>query len=137
MTITQRRPRLPEVALPAMNRVHAEELALLERLARTLEAGDEAGIDALLAEFSEHMEAHFAGEERRMEQAAFPPYPMHRAEHDRLRAELSEVRERWARERDPEVLARWFFGDYCDWLETHVATMDHVTAAFLAARGME
>ena len=132
-----RRPRLPEVALPAMNRVHEEELQLLDRLAQVLEQGDEAAIDRWLETFSAHLEAHFRGEEERMERAGFPPYPVHRAEHERMRGEFARVRETWREGRDAAALAQWFYGDYCDWLETHVATMDQVTAAFLAAQGVD
>ncbi|RMG28316.1 MAG: hypothetical protein D6721_08665 [Gammaproteobacteria bacterium] len=135
--MSYRRPRLPEVALPAMNRVHEEELALLDRLAQAFEEGEEAAIDALLEEFATHLEAHFAGEEGRMERAAFPPYPVHRAEHERIREELAQVRARWRETRDAAMLARWFFEDYTRWLESHVATMDHVTAAYLAMQGID
>ncbi len=130
---------LPEVALAEMNAVHRQEIRLLREFVETLEAcrhGNESrdALDPLLGALLDHLAAHFRGEEARMEAAAFPPYPVHKAEHDRVLAEARAVAEAWLRYRDFDALRRYFCEVLPAWMYNHVATMDRVTAAYLAQR---
>ncbi len=130
---------LPEVALAEMNAVHQEEMRLLREFIATLEACDHGhesrdALDPLLGALLDHLQAHFRGEEARMEAAAFPPYAVHKAEHDRVLAEARAVAEAWLRFRDYDTLRRYFCEMLPRWMFDHVATMDRVTAAYLVER---
>ncbi len=130
---------IPNVALEEMNAVHHEEVDLINALLAQLDAvGDGAQpaemLDAPLQHLLKHLREHFAGEERRMLEAAFPPYPMHKAEHDRVFAQARSVHEAWLDSRDVQALADYLGRTLPGWMMQHIATMDAVTARFLVSR---
>jgi hemerythrin len=122
----------PQVALDFMNRDHAEFIAMRSRLLALLDVqAPEAGVDTLLDELLQHTRHHFAEEERLMQQTHFPPYAMHKAEHDHVLADMAARIERWKQERDAAALRTWLEKAVGDWFVTHVSTMDLVTAGFI------
>jgi hemerythrin len=126
----------PQVALDFMNRDHAEFIALRDKLLGLLSAQTPAaGMDTLLEELLEHTRHHFAEEERLMLETRFPPYRMHKHEHDRVLQEMETSIAQWRKERDPLALGKWLEDTVGDWFVTHVSTMDSVTAAFIKAQG--
>ncbi len=134
------RSRIPLVALEDMNAVHYEEVdlinqidALLTRIESGAAEADE--LDALLDALQDHMIEHFRGEEARMEASGFPPYPIHKGEHDRVLLELGGLIDRWKRERDTAPVSRYIRETFPIWFEQHLGTMDAVTADFLARIG--
>ncbi len=127
----------PRVELDFMNRVHDEEVAMLNRLAdlvtqRETDPAVQADIDALLNAFLTHMRRHFADEEAMMRRIAFPPYPVHKQEHDRVLDALTALHE----QTDRRELERFLLEELPGWLDQHVATMDMITARFLAMQGV-
>ncbi len=125
----------PQVALDFMNRDHADFVALRKHLlgllaAQSLDDEMDKQLDALL----EHTRHHFAEEERQMQACRFPPYPMHKAEHDSVLADMAAKIERWKTERDTKALQQWLEQDLGDWFVNHVSTMDFVTARFIASQ---
>lgn len=122
----------PQVALDFMNRDHAEFVVLREKLLDRLahHAADDE-VDALLGELLEHTRRHFAEEERQMQEVRFPPYPMHKGEHDSVLSGMTGQIERWQRERDAAALRDWLDCAVGDWFVQHVRTMDFVTAGFI------
>jgi hemerythrin len=126
----------PQVALAFMNRDHAEFVELLQRITAAL-TGQEpsAHIDALLDELLAHTRAHFAEEERRMQEVQFPPFPMHQGEHQRVLADMETQVATWKSGRDAAALQDWLSHAVSDWFIAHVSSMDFVTAAYIAARG--
>jgi hemerythrin len=129
--------RFPRVALDSMNAVHDEEIDSLNRLAELVaqrRQGEdvEPVIAQLLEAFLPHVEAHFRAEEEQMQAAGFPPYPVHKQEHDRVLAELHERYAIWRNRGDSTELERYLLEDVPSWFEQHVASMDLVTARFLA-----
>jgi hemerythrin len=76
--------------------------------------------------------AHFEGENRLMETYAFPPYPVHRAEHDKLLARIDVLQAEWLRDQELLQLANFIFVEWRAWFEQHVNSMDRVTADFLS-----
>jgi hemerythrin len=122
----------PQVALDFMNRDHAEFAALRDKLLGLLSAqAPDAVVDTLLDELLAHTRRHFTEEERLMQEAHFPPYPMHKGEHDSVLAEMSAQIERWKLERDATALHDWLEKSVGDWFVTHVSSMDFVTAGFI------
>ena len=122
----------PRVALDFMNRDHDEFAALRAKLLDLIAAGSPEGIDGLLDELQRHTIRHFADEETAMQETGFPPYPVHKAEHDAVLADMAARIERWRRERDAEALRQWLDAAVGDWLVNHVSSMDMVTAEFVA-----
>jgi hemerythrin len=134
------RETIPKVALDVMNEVHYEEVDLIIELLKRLDAVaaeklPAEALDTPLENLLEHIRAHFAGEEERMEAAGFPPYPVHKAEHDRVLAEASGVCQAWRSGRDLQALSAYLRRTLPTWMTNHIATMDMITAQFLAARG--
>jgi hemerythrin len=128
---------MPEVALASMNEVHLEEIGLINRLAeRVIHAFDgdlnPEEINAPLAEWVEHTRAHFEGENRLMESYVFPPYPVHKAEHDKLLASIDALHDQWLRDHGLTQLANFIFVEWRAWFDQHVKSMDRVTAEFLS-----
>ncbi len=131
----------PRVELDFMNRVHAEEVGMLNRLAelvrqRETDAGAQTEIDALLDDFLAHMRRHFADEEAMMRRINFPPYPVHKQEHDRILADLDALHGQAREAGDTRELERYLLEIVPEWFDQHVATMDMITARFLQMQGV-
>lgn len=125
----------PQVALSFMNRDHAEFVALRDSLLGQLDARSPAeAVDALLDELLTHTRQHFADEERLMREVNFPPFPVHKGEHDAVLKGMATRIESWKLDRDANVLRAWLDKDVGAWFVNHVSTMDFVTARFIAAQ---
>jgi hemerythrin len=132
--------RIPQVPLDFVNADHREEGRLLNALAEAVEA-TRAGRaeatevlqawDALFA----HTEQHFGREEAAMLRTGFPPYPVHKGEHERVLAEMRTEGERFRAGGDAARLWAYVSSDVPAWFVGHIETMDHVTAQFIASRG--
>lgn len=118
---------VPMLGYAVMDRDHVDSVALLQA-ASAAPAGE---LRAPFAAFAKHLREHFARENALMTQHGFFALHCHKDEHARvlnvvatMEAELEEGKEDRARlyvtERFP------------DWFHTHLATMDRVTADFLA-----
>ncbi|MET0028878.1 MAG: hemerythrin family protein [Candidatus Thiodiazotropha sp.] len=128
--------KMPRVALELMNSVHEEEIALVNELGALLLSGldgavDEAAISQSLSAWITHTREHFEGENRLMRNHNFPPYPVHKGEHDQVLTQLAQLEKAWSDNRDVGVLARFLYEDWLPWFNAHVKTMDTVTAGFL------
>lgn len=124
----------PQVALEFMNHDHAEFIELREKLLTALaQPSNPDEIDALLFQLLDHTRTHFGEEERQMQLAQFPPYPMHKGEHDRVLADMESRVAQWRQSRDAAALRDWLDVAVGDWFVNHVSMMDFVTARFIAA----
>jgi len=125
----------PQVALDFMNRDHAEFVSLRNSLIAFLGGNSpDAEVDALLTELLAHTKHHFAEEERQMQATHFPPYRMHKMEHDRVIADMELHGTNWMTGRDRNELKDWLENDVATWFVNHVSTMDMVTAHFITAQ---
>jgi len=125
----------PQVALDFMNHDHAEFVALRDELLGLLpSSANEVAVDGLLDELLKHTRRHFGEEERQMREVNFPPFPVHKGEHDAVLADMAARVARWKQDRDAEVLRAWLDKDVGDWFINHVSTMDFFTARFIAAQ---
>lgn len=125
----------PQVALDFMNRDHAEFVALREKLLALLaQQAADAEVDALLEQLLHHTRHHFAEEQRLMQEAQFPPYPMHKMEHDRVLEDMQHRVAQWQQQRDAAALKNYLENTLIDWFVNHVGMMDFVTARFIAAQ---
>jgi len=128
---------IPQVAMAFMNDVHAEDVEIIndlyERiLAYKQDAGEAnaAAIDAQFERWYEHTLDHFEGEETKMLELNFPPYSMHKSEHDKALAQMENVYRGWKEKRDIRRLHEYITKDIPLWLSNHIQTMDTVTSMF-------
>lgn len=121
---------LPQVALPGLNVLHAEEGVMINELARLAAAGEGAAFDGLLAEFAEHFDQHLELEKQNMLRTSYPEREAHIAEHDAMLARFAELR---AGAPGLEVWHAFFDTELPAWFLPHVAEHDTPTAAFIAA----
>jgi hemerythrin len=128
----------PQVALDFMNRDHAEFVAMRGQLLDLISAQTpQNDVDTRLDELLAHTRHHFAEEERLMQETRFPPYAMHKGEHDHVLADMSAHIERWKQGRDVVALRDWLDKEVGAWFVTHVGTMDLVTAGYMAMKQKE
>lgn len=129
---------LPLVEMTFMNDVHTEDVHLINRLFETLLAYENEPteknaleVDAVFEAWYTHTVTHFEGEEEKMKESGFPPYAMHKAEHDRALGEMKHLFDTWKETRESKPLKIYLIEVLPHWLLTHIQTMDTVTARFL------
>lgn len=126
----------PQVALDFMNRDHAEFADMRDQLLQLLNNGvAPEALDVLLDKLMTHTEHHFAEEEQAMQVGNFPPYPMHKMEHDRVLAEIRRRVAEWKTGRDAQTLRQFVEFALAEWFTHHVSMMDFVTARYLTTQG--
>lgn len=125
----------PQVALEFMNRDHAEFVALRDDLLGLLAQQAAASeVDAQLERLLQHTSQHFAEEQRLMQEARFPPYTMHKMEHDRVLEDMQARIAQWQQQRDASALKNYLENALANWFVNHVSTMDFVTARYIAGQ---
>lgn len=130
------------VEVESMNQIHHEEADMLNELDELMQQYLAGGTndDALAAKldaFMQHMTAHFQGEEVQMQAISFPPYPIHKSEHDAQIALAKQKISDWKQSGELAPLGEYLRVELPQWLDQHIATMDKVTARFLAMNGKE
>lgn len=126
---------LPMLPVAFMNDDHGHALEQLNELAAALDTSAENPLQLvpLFESFNAHNRAHFLREEQAMLASDFPPYPVHKSEHDRVLVWLdSLVQSLKAGEPNPMEL-RTMEAKIRDWFFMHIRTMDTVTANWLAS----
>jgi len=132
----------PKIAVASMEATHHEEIELVNEIGQLIldgQAGelDEEALRARLEAWIEHTRAHFARENKLMEEYAFPASSVHSNEHHQSLAGLEAVCQAWREEGDLQPLADYVFHHWPEWFRRHVATMDTMTALFLSQRGVQ
>jgi hemerythrin len=131
--------QIPDLLVPSMNADHAREMRLVNELEAAVAAhrrgeGTVAQIVERLSVLAVHTREHFLREEALMREARFPGYPIHKAEHDRVLAEMNAEARAFREHGDAERLSRYLFDALPEWYVSHTRTMDLAAAGFLAAR---
>ncbi|HET8539654.1 MAG TPA: hemerythrin family protein [Anaeromyxobacter sp.] len=129
--------RLPQLPIAFMNADHAHEVRLVNAVEAALAAHrrGEGTLGAVIEQLSllaVHTREHFLREETAMREAGFAAYPAHKAEHDRVLAEMDAEARAFRDRGDRERLSRYLADALPAWFVNHIRTMDAVTAAFLA-----
>ncbi len=132
--------QIPPIAVASMHQTHLEEVELINRLGRALQADateqSRVQIDAALNEWLAHTREHFERENRLMQEHGFFAYDMHAGEHERALQQLSELVAAWHRDGNRSVVEQFIFKQWPQWSTEHVSSMDHVTAQFLQQQGV-
>jgi hemerythrin len=131
---------IPQVPLDFINADHREEARLLNDLDEALaeHRAGRAGPESVVAAFEklyQHTVEHFGREEAAMQRVGFPPYPVHRAEHERVLAELRGEGQAFAEGQDAARLTAYVTQAVPAWFTNHILTMDQITATFVKMRG--
>lgn len=125
--------QVPYFPVGFMNADHADEVRMLNEVEAALSAQrrGEGTLEAVLEKlsvFAVHAREHFLREESLMREARFPAYAAHKAEHDRVLAQMNAEASAFRERGDGERLAKYLFQTLPDWFVTHVRTMDLVAA---------
>ncbi len=131
---------IPQVALPFMNDDHREEARLLNEAIDATKAhvGGKVTVESVLHAFEkllQHTQEHFGREEEAMRRVAFPPYPMHKGEHDRVIDEMESEETHFRETGDTKRLLGYLSQAVPAWFVAHIQSMDNVTAQFVTMRG--
>ncbi|WP_457600462.1 bacteriohemerythrin [Hydrogenivirga sp.] len=119
---------IQKVANMFFNAVHEDEIDLVNQLYDALKANKVQEADKLMDELMVDVEDHFSTEEALMKEADFFGYPMHKADHDKMRKELKQVYGEWKEKKDPKKVIDFLENKLAPWLKLHVAQWDSVTA---------
>ena len=124
---------ITQVSIPSMNAVHHEEVILIEKL--LVKVTKEESAEVLSASFDailEHMQAHFASEEKMMQEAQYPSFSMHKADHDKVLNEARYAEMEWRNRKDVEALKAYLEEELLTWLDQHIKAMDTPMADFVS-----
>jgi hemerythrin len=128
---------LPMVAMDFMNEVHLEDVDIINSLYESIlkyeiekNENNFNNVSSKYQEWFEHTVEHFKNEEIKMQEMKFPPYLMHKGEHDNALNEMDIVFRQWNQNKDSFKLKEYFDEHLKPWLLNHIQTMDTVTASF-------
>ncbi len=119
------------VAIDFMNQDHAEFVLQLSQLNTALENASDKKVSELMTQLFEHTTEHFSHEEAEMQRINFPPYPMHKSEHDQVISLLEGAVSNWETEHSRPQLQQFIKETVIPWFYLHVETMDSITAQFI------
>jgi hemerythrin len=130
---------IPQVTLPFMNDDHREEARLLNEVGEAVQghAKGKVPVETVLQRFEAllaHTQEHFGREEEAMRQASFPPYPVHKGEHDRVIEEMESEEAHFRETGDTARLWGYVSGAVPAWFVGHIQSMDAMTAGFVNMR---
>lgn len=126
---------IPQLPVDFMNEDHAHAAAQLEAMLAALPHydTDRAPLAEACQAFLDHNRAHFAREEAAMQASGFPPYAVHKGEHDRVLGWLEKLAADIESGLPDEAIRPRVERDLPAWLNQHIMTMDRATAAWIAA----
>jgi len=134
----------PRVDIDFMNNTHFDELVLVKDLGEVISkyqqnnevtGEDVKQVTQSLQGWVEHSYAHFARENTLMKEVEFPMCQIHYSEHERVLAEMDSVVSSWEANNNIEIVADYVFSIWPTWFNTHVNTMDLMTAQFAVMNG--
>ncbi len=127
---------VPQVSQDFMNNTHSEEVDIINALFEEILAFEKGNsntekVDTKYQEWIDHTVEHFTTEEVEMIEAEFPPFPMHKGEHDKALVQMREVFEAWKDQREIKILKMYFIEVVPQWLIGHISSMDAMTAHYI------
>lgn len=125
--------QLPEVALDFMNEEHQEAADIYNQVERDFKLHDVDSVISGILEIQEHCINHFAHEEQEMKTYHFPPFQVHKQAHDRVLMEIDMVIKQLQDHRTLSKVSGYIEHAFPSWFSHHLATMDKMTAEFIAA----
>ncbi len=124
---------IPLVSLNSMNETHFEEVVIINQLLEQLD--DKADFNTLSRSFErflEHMQEHFSGEEKLMQEVHYPSFRLHKADHDKVLNQTRYTEMMWRNKKDAEILREYIAQEIVPWLDQHIKAMDTPMADFIS-----
>lgn len=137
---------VPLVDIDFMNNTHLEELSIANELGEHItkyqdgnDTSEEnsAKILALLNKWLEHTIPHFERENALMQQTGFPAYQVHSEEHEAAIKRFKIIINAWEENKDIDLLSDFMFKQWPNWFNSHVQSMDMMTAKFAVMNGFD
>ena len=124
-----------ETGVDEMDREHALELQIVRSIQQALAESERGRVSALLQQLEDFTNAHFLAEQLLMRLHAYPGYEAHQEEHDRLMAELAEIRLTLQADDAPDSIQA--AENLERWLIAHIQSSDQSLAEYLKQQGAE
>ena len=136
---------VPLVEIDFMNNTHLEELTIVNALGEYVsqyQNGDtseenSSKIAELLHSWLEHTIPHFERENELMRQTSFPAYRVHSEEHEIAIKRFNAVISSWENDKDINLISDFIFNQWPNWFNSHVNSMDMMTAKFAVMNGFD
>jgi len=130
--------QLEDMSVEQMQQTHEDEVKILndiDNLAFYVDRGEATleELESKINEYIEHVKAHFANEERLMQEYDFPSYDMHKTAHDMFLVDLEHAVKQWKRYENVEKITN-FIRRTPEWIVLHVNSVDAPTANYLAKK---
>jgi len=123
---------IPLVSIDSMNETHMEEVEIINTMLGQLEEkADFGAISKTFEELLEHIQEHFAGEEKLMKESYYPSLNMHKADHGKVLNEARYAEMQWRNKKDVDALKEYIEEEIIPWLDQHIKAMDMPMADFL------
>ncbi|MCM3900073.1 MAG: hemerythrin family protein [Pyrinomonadaceae bacterium] len=120
----------------SMEREHAGQLSLFNDLKAAIRSGaDDSLVYALLQELLEHTNLHFLSEQLAMKLHAYEAYESHLLEHERLLAEVQNLKRGLATGTATDKHS--LIEALRSWLVVHIQTTDKALAEYLSTRAAQ
>ena len=135
---------IPRVEIDFMNNTHFEEVEMVKQLGKLITAyqetdshsdTEEQKLSQSLKEWLEHTIAHFERENQLMQETGFPAYEIHSNEHEIALNQMKAGIRFWEQDKEIELIADYVFTHWPEWFNTHVNSMDMMTAKFAIMNG--
>jgi len=117
-----------EVGIPAVDHEHQQLIRLINQLHDSLLSPDsDVSVTQFLGEIYARISAHFALEERLMQDAGYDRFTEHKADHERLLDEVRDIMDDYEDQRryDDNALAGWLEHWFTEHFKTHDARLHH------------
>ncbi|MEA3371682.1 MAG: hemerythrin family protein [Campylobacterota bacterium] len=126
------------MSLESMQKTHEDEIKILndiDKLAVMVERekATKEELEAKIDEYIVHVDAHFKGEEKLMQEYNFPSYDMHKMAHDMFLIDLQYATKQWKEYGDINKIIN-FVRKTPEWIVMHVNSVDAPTADFLVRK---
>jgi len=126
---------VPLVSLDSMNEVHFEEIAIINELLEQFER--KMDLEMFSKSFYgllEHMQEHFASEEKFMQESGYPSLQMHKADHDKVLNEARYADMTLRNRKDEDAMREYLEDELIPWLDQHIKAMDVPMADYVKMR---
>lgn len=128
---------MPVVAMDFMNKTHKEDIDIINNLFDLILLFEnnstqeiKESLNQKYEQWYEHTVNHFKTEEIKMQEERFPPYLVHKGEHDNALSHMHDIFLNWQTSEDINILKNYIQNELPAWLDNHIKTMDTVTAMF-------
>jgi len=129
-----------------MNNTHAEEVEMVITLSNIITVymksdsktdDQKQGITQALESWLQHTKLHFEKENELMREVQFPAYLMHAGEHETTLQKMISIVNEWKSTKSIEPVADFVFTAWPSWFESHINSMDTMTAKFAVMNGYD